>query len=70
VSDAAIRQGMPEWYAQPDPLLSETQVAKITREIHRGHGRMQLTASAAQDIYPHVGGLPVHIGLATTDRMK
>jgi Protein of unknown function (DUF3084) len=63
VSEAAIRQGMPEWYAQPDPVLSEMQVTNITEEIRRGHGRFQIIARAAQDIYPHVGGLPVHIML-------
>jgi hypothetical protein len=63
VSDEAIRQGMPQWYAQPDPILSEAQVSQITKEIREGYGRFQIVARAAQDIYPHVGGLPVHIVL-------
>ena len=62
-ADAAIRQGMPEWYAQPDPILSEAQVTQMSDEIRRGHAHFQISARAAGDIYPHVGGLPVHIVL-------
>ncbi|HEY0797614.1 MAG TPA: DUF3084 domain-containing protein [Candidatus Baltobacteraceae bacterium] len=64
VSDAAVGQGMPVWYAEPTPILSESQAAKITQEIRAGRGRYQIIASAAQDIYPHVGGLPVRISLS------
>ncbi|HTV72610.1 MAG TPA: DUF3084 domain-containing protein [Candidatus Acidoferrales bacterium] len=68
VSDAAVSQGMPVWYAEPTPILSESQVARIVQEIRDGHGRYQIVGSAAQDIYPHVGGLPIRISLTQPRR--
>jgi hypothetical protein len=69
-ADAAIHQGMPEWYAQPDPVLSEAQVAEITSKIRTGRGHFQIVAKAAGDIYPHVGGLPVRISLVRAPEQK
>jgi hypothetical protein len=69
-SDAAIHQGMPEWYAQPDPIISEAQVAEITHEIRTGRGRFQIVARAVGEIYPHVGGLPVRISLIRASEQK
>jgi hypothetical protein len=63
VSDAAVSQGMPVWYAEPTPILSESQIPRIIEEIREGHGRYQIVATAAQDIYPHIGGLPVRVSL-------
>jgi hypothetical protein len=69
ISETAIHAGMPQWYAQPDPLLSETQVTRITEEIRKGRGHFQIVARAAQDIYPHVGGLPIHIQLVPSSNV-
>ena len=62
--DAAIRVGMPPWFARPLPALTDAQVEQTVDEIRRGHGKYYIVARAAIDVYPHTGGFPVEFVLS------
>lgn len=64
--EAAIAAGMPPYYAQPFPNLSEARAKQIGEEIRAGSGRFHIEAKAAQDIYPHTGGMLIDFVLSRT----
>jgi hypothetical protein len=66
--EAAIAAGMPPYYAQPFPNLSETRAKQIGDEIRAGSGRFHIEARAAQDIYPHTGGMLIEFTLSRSAR--
>lgn len=65
VRNAAIEQGMPQYYAAPFPILTAGQVERMTAEIKAGRGKYRIVARAAQDIFPHTGGTPIEFVLSS-----
>jgi hypothetical protein len=66
--EAAIANGMPPYYAQPFPNLSEARAKQMGDEIRAGRGRFHIEARAAQDIYPHTGGMLIEFALSRGTR--
>lgn len=59
IAEVAISQGMPAYFANAIPSLSNEEIQSTVREIKAGHGRYFIVAHAASDVYPHTGGIPV-----------
>jgi hypothetical protein len=59
ISEEAIADGMPSYFANAIPSLSLSDVQSTERDIKAGRGRFYLVARAASDVYPHTGGIPV-----------
>ena len=64
VTQSAVRNGMsPFVFAQAVKLAGGPPPALIEQMLRSRHGTYQITASAATNIYPHTGGVPVVLSL-------
>jgi hypothetical protein len=59
VENEVVRRGMPFYFANSFPITSEDQLSAIAHAMVQPHGALQLEAHAAQDIYPHLGEVPI-----------
>lgn len=59
----AIAKGMPPSYVSI-PGINYPKVATIQQQVQHGRGRFRVIAKAAQDIYPHLGALPLDFAVA------
>ncbi|HEV3158308.1 MAG TPA: DUF3084 domain-containing protein [Candidatus Baltobacteraceae bacterium] len=57
--EVASNAGMPSYFAQAVPLLHPGDSQNIANRIRSGKGKFAILVEAAEEIYPHVGGLPV-----------
>jgi hypothetical protein len=68
IAEEAISAGMPAYFANAIPSLSNEQIQATVREIKAGRGRYYIVAHAATDVYPHTGGIPVTFVLSRTPK--
>ena len=59
----AVAKGMPAPYVSI-PGINYPKVALIQQQVQHGRGRFRVLAKAAQDIYPHLGALPLDFSVA------
>jgi hypothetical protein len=63
VGDAAVGQGMPGAFARALPTLTSDQDRQMRDAIRAGRGRFYIVATAAIDVYPHTGAVPIEFSL-------
>jgi hypothetical protein len=63
VGDAAVGQGMPGAFARALPALTSDQDRQMRDAIRAGRGRFYIVATAAIDVYPHTGAVPIAFSL-------
>ena len=63
----ATSRGLPYYFATPLSVTSSAQIREMSALISRG-GPYLLQARAAEDIYPHLGGLPIEFVLVPASR--
>ncbi len=68
IQEIALTAGMPVYFSNALGAPSITEVAATQQQIKNGRGRFYIIARAAQDIYPHTGGIPVTFELSRKPR--
>jgi hypothetical protein len=59
VANEAVKRGMPFYFANPFPIADEEELGRIQRRMARARGAYSIQATAAADIYPHLGEVPI-----------